>query len=406
MTSTEADTALALLTSEAVRLHCGELLQAGLDGKLEHFTVDLDRLPVAADLVCETIHEDYPDLDIPPHSRWRHFVVDGRDRWTETAGSLPVDALERARIECELAITSALLDAGAGPRWRYLDRSSGRRIGRSEGLAIASFDTYVSGGFSSVAGEPMRADAAGLTGFTVASLERGFQVSADNPLEGAAGRAHLMQRLGHAVAAQPDVFGRSAPRLGNFADHLNKLTRAGNLPARQILISILNVFGSIWPGRLELAGRNLGDTWPHPAASGPGLVPFHKLSQWLTYSLLEPLQRLGLDVTGTNELTGLAEYRNGGLFVDTGVIKLRDPAAASSAHEPSSRLVIEWRALTVALIDRIQPMVRERLGCTETQLPLASILQGGTWTAGRRIAAALREGGPPPITIISDGSVF
>ena len=46
-------------------------------------------------------------------------------------------------------------------------------------------------------------------------------------------------------------------------------------------------------------------------------MPLHKLSQWLAYSLIEPLQRAGIAVTDIDGLTGLAEYRNGGLFIDT-----------------------------------------------------------------------------------------
>lgn len=35
------------------------------------------------------------------------------------------------------------------------------------------------------------------------------------------------------------------------------------------------------------------------------------------------------------------------------------------------------------------------------------VLEGGTWQAGRRIARELRgEAAPPPVTVISDGTVF
>jgi len=50
--------------------------------------------------------------------------------------------------------------------------------------------------------------------------------------------------------------------------------------------------------------------------------------------------------------------------------------------------------------------VRRLLGRSAQQLPLASVLQGGTWSAGRRVAAALRPGGPPPISVDSDGTLF
>ena len=91
------------------------------------------------------------------------------------------------------------------------------------------------------------------------------------------------------------------------------------------------------------------------------LVPLHKLSQWLAYSLIEPLQQAGFTVTDIDGLTGLAEYRNGGLFVDGGVLVLRDPKTRARAHEVDSPLVVEWRALTVALLDRLALAVRAKL---------------------------------------------
>jgi hypothetical protein len=132
----------------------------------------------------------------------------------------------------------------------------------------------------------------------------------------------------------------------------------------------------------------------------------HKLSQWLAYSLIEPLQQAGLTVTDIDGLTGLAEYRNGGLFIDTGVLTLRDPADAARAHDVASALVVEWRALTVALLDRLAAEMRRRLGMDQTSLPLAKVLQGGTWSAGRSIARQLRADGAPPINVIGDGTVF
>jgi hypothetical protein len=154
----------------------------------------------------------------------------------------------------------------------------------------------------------------------------------------------------------------------------------------------------------------LGDCWHYPPLKSQepdsDLVPLHKLSQWLSYSLIEPLERAGIAVTDIDGLTGLAEYRNGGLFVDTGVLKFRDPADAAREHEVSSPLVVEWRALTVALLDRLADSVRQSVGLDATSLPLAKILQGGTWSAGRAIARKRRAGGSPPVKVISDGTVF
>jgi uncharacterized protein DUF1688 len=131
-------------------------------------------------------------------------------------------------------------------------------------------------------------------------------------------------------------------------------------------------------------------------------VPFHKLSQWLVYSLIEPLRDAGLTVVGVERLTGLAEYRNGGLFIDTGVLVPRREWAAGVPHGVGDEIVVEWRALTVVLLDRLAPLVRACLGA---DLPLASILEGGTWAAGRRLADERRRGAAP-VGVESDGTVM
>ena len=136
-----------------------------------------------------------------------------------------------------------------------------------------------------------------------------------------------------------------------------------------------------------------------------GWVPFHKLSQWLTYSLLEPFQWAGCVVEGLDALTGLPEYRNGGLLLDGGVLRLRDASLARITYTPADPLVVEWRALTVALLDELAPLVCEALGLDARTTPLACVLEGGTWAAGRVLAQRLR-GGTPPLSIDSDGTVF
>lgn len=377
-------------------------------GALAHFALDLDRLDATADRVVETIRQDYPDLDIPFHSRWRHFDAGGVPRWRRLAARLvDLPPEEVARIRIDLAVTSVLLDAGAGDAWRY--RENGASYARSEGLAVASFAMFAAGAFAADPGAPLRADAAALSAVRAADLARRFQVSEANPLVGLDGRAALLRRLGDALRAAPDLFG-TPPRVGNLYDHLAGAARAGAVPAAVVLGAVLRGLGPIWPGRLSLGGVNLGDVWRHPAvrADGPtdGLVPFHKLSQWLVYSLVEPLQAAGLRVTGLEELTGLPEYRNGGLLIDCGLLRPKAPDLLARAHPVDAEPVVEWRALTVALLDRLAERVRARLGLSAAELPLAKILQGGTWSAGRRIARERRPDGGPPLRIVSDGTVF
>jgi Protein of unknown function (DUF1688) len=408
----------SLLSAAAVRSRAQLVLAAGRAGKLAHFAVHEDRLDAVAEYVAATIRQNYPSLDVPPHARWRHFVVGGVDRWQAAVanGIVPSDRHQRARMRFEIAITSVLLDAGAGPAWRWqqvITTTEGGvallPVARSEGLALASLNAYASRLFQSDQQGPIRADAAGLSGLTREALGKAFQVRTDNPLEGLDGRVALLNRLGGAISARPELFGKDG-RLGGLFDTLTQRTVAGRLPATAILELVLEALGSIWPGRLRIDGMDLGDTWRHPAidVAGPtrGLMPFHKLSQWLSYSLIEPLQEFGIEVTDLDGLTGLAEYRNGGLFLDLGVIVPRDASLPLRPLQPGDEPIVEWRALTVALLDEIAPLVRAKLKRSAEQMPLASVLEGGTWAAGRRIAAEKRAGGGPPLTIVSDGSVF
>ena len=96
--------ALTLLSAAAVRERVGEMLAAGLDGRLDHFTVHPHWLAAAAVIVANVVRTNYPDLAVPFHARWRHFVVAGRDLWRErTAPTLWADRAAQARAAFEHA---------------------------------------------------------------------------------------------------------------------------------------------------------------------------------------------------------------------------------------------------------------------------------------------------------------
>lgn len=409
-TASPAEVLARLRSPQVVRTRCRQVLAAVGAGDSEHFVFEPARLAAAADKVADVTRRRYPDLAVPYHSRWRHFEAGGIDRHSPLRSRLLEatggDRRATARALVDLAVVSVLLDAGAGAAWRWREPGTGVEVGRSEGLGLASLAGFCDGAFSSVAGEPLRADAAGLQRLTQADLQRIFQVGSSNPLVGLAGRTRLMNALGEALAADPGRFG-SDGRPGGLVDSLGG---GDAVAAADILEALLVGLAHIWPSGQSLGGMAVGDCWRHRLATpadydgiDAGWVPFHKLSQWLTYSLLEPFGWAGMTVTGLEQLTGLPEYRNGGLLLDTGVLALKDPTAASRAHPVGSELVVEWRALTVALIDVIADLVRSRL--QSPQLPLAAILEGGTWAAGRELAFE-RRGGEPPLSIVSDGTVF
>ncbi|MEO1133156.1 MAG: URC4/urg3 family protein [Cyanobacteria bacterium J06639_1] len=400
-----------LRTPQAIRDRSTFLFERCLQNELDHFTCDLSRLDEVVDRVLAVTRDRYPTLEIPFHSRWRHFSVGERDRLAQLQAAFPdsasqtTEAIALAKAEIDLAVTSVLLDAGAGAAWRYVEPETDMTWARSEGLAVASFHAFRQGLFSANPDRPWQANASKLRSLSEADLARAFQVSDANPLVGLAGRLALMHRLGDTLAQQWPQSGVEA-RPGNVLDDLRDCAIANSIQASEVLAAVLQRFGDIWPGRYAIAGINLGDVWPHPAIPEDGFVPFHKLSQWLTYSLVEPLANAGLHVTDLDALTGLAEYRNGGLLLDAGVLVPRREEIFTGAYRPSDPVIVEWRSLTVALLDRVAARLRERLNLSASELPLVKVLEGGTWHAGRQIAATLRPTGVPPIQLDSDGTVF
>ncbi|MBS0333723.1 MAG: DUF1688 family protein, partial [Proteobacteria bacterium] len=185
------------------------MLAAALAGEVAEWRVDLDRLDTAADLTAQVTREAYPDLAVPFHARWRHFAVAGRDLWVG-ADRPWMDSAARARAEFDLAITSVLLDAGAGGAWRYRDAATGVLLARSEGLGVASLRLFEAGSMSADPADPMRADALGEV--TAEVLAQGFQAGPDNPLVGLEGRAALLRRLGAAVGRPGALFDVMAGR--------------------------------------------------------------------------------------------------------------------------------------------------------------------------------------------------
>jgi len=394
-------------------------------GRSRWFVVLPDRLDTIADEVVALTRQRFPDLKVPYHSRWRHFEVGGTDRHRALRERLEHehggDAGAVARALIDLAVVSVLLDAGAGPDWRFREAATGLEIGRSEGLALASLEAFTGGLFSAHPGDdPLRVDASALVALDSRRLGEVMQASPSNPLIGLEARARLLRSLGSALGDRPEIFGVE-PRPGGLRDHL--LARAGKsrskgvgVTAAAMLGIVLDAFGPIWPHGPRIAGQALGDCWRHPGLPvsandlSSGYVPFHKLSQWMTYSLIEPFEWTGTRVYGMDALTGLPEYRNGGLLIDGGLLVPQPSLAQLRPLTAASEPVIEWRALTIAWIDELAAAVRLRLadgpgGERAAELPLAAILEGGTWACGRQMAQRLR-GGAPPLPIETDGTVF
>lgn len=388
-----------------IRKQCNRLYERAKKDQLRYFKFNSDKLESCAQKVVETIDNWYPDLKIPYHSRLRHFgerrlkLLDQRWKY--------VDAKEKARRMIDLVTVSVLLDAGAGPDWKYVS-TDGNTYNRSEGLAIATYDMFLNGLFSSDPAVPTRVNSLGLNTVTVTDLERGFQIGDTNKMVGLKGRCKLLFRLSKALASKREYFGGEVHRPGHIVDYIIAHAKGQTVHVNDLWDCMMG-FESIWPA--HISGVRRGDAWVHSdlkliGKPGSDLVPFHKLSQWLALSMLEPVEGLGYKWVGTELFTALAEYRNGGLLVDSGVLTLKNPEYRNRPNDVGSELIVEWRALTVAVMDDVAELVRKHYGRNKDTMPLMSILEGGTWRAGRVIAKKLRANGSPPIKVRSDGTVF
>jgi hypothetical protein len=376
---------------------------------------------------------------------------------------------EQARARFDLAMLGVLLAPDAGPQWRYaenaaagelpalalpvqrrrtedlfalLDQVAATPLGSavaaapsaaapaaappdgtctgSDGLAIATFRAFVAGVFSAATDDALRADAATLRHVDATALRAVFQVTPNNPLAGLDGRAGLLARLGDVLQAEADRGGGQA-RPGLLYDRITAGGTRSALDAGELLGTVLRVLAPLWPTGILVSGVPAGDVWPHrwagaglgdpPGGDGPvdlttpGWVPFHMPGQWLVYSLVEPLALAGVQVTGLDALTALPEAANGGLLLDMGVIVPRNPRELRRRWRAADEIVVEWRALTVTLIDELAQRLRERLGRSAEELPLAAVLEGGTRPAGQRLAQQLRAG-EPALKVEGDGTLF
>lgn len=432
MTS-DSERAKYLLSIPAVRERTKLVFDKVLENKLTNFNVDLSKVPAVVDYVVKLINRDYGTdyASIPPHGRWQHFNVGGVprvetlvDTWT-TAGVSPLDVTKRL---LDIFVVSVLLDAGAGNTWKYTETASGNVYNRSEGLAVASLDMFKEGAFSADYSQPYQVNGSKLESFTPQLMAQYMQVSETNPLEGLDGRTGLMANLGKALKNKT-YFGAEG-RPGNIVEYLlaHSTTDGKTVQLTTLWDALMEGLGPIWPaGRTKLGGVSLGDAWvcssmPQNEGEWAKIVAFHKLTQWLCYSLLVPMKKyLDIKFEGEELQTGLPEYRNGGLLVDFGVLTLKDSvnsaglAAAKDTSTPDipiftpdSDTIIEWRAATVGFLDYLLPRVNAALGVDgKDGLILAQLLEAGTWKAGREIAAEKRpDTKGPPINLRSDGTVF
>jgi hypothetical protein len=109
---------------------------------------------------------------------------------------------------------------------------------------------------------------------------------------------------------------------------------------------------------------------------------------------------MNVHFAGAELMTGLPEYRNGGLFIDTGVLTLKKADEKRGLQEfhrnaeregkkslevvpmfaPDDDVIVEWRAVTVGFLDLLLVEVNSALGLHGNEkLTLPQMLEAGSW---------------------------
>ena len=277
-----------LLTAAAVRERCGIVFAAAERGETRHFR--LDPRP--------------PRRSGPPRRR-HHAAALSRSRG---ALSQPLAAFlgrrDRSRGARRARRRRGRSGAGAdrsgrssrscsmpapGRSWRYREAETGLVLARSEGLAVASLRAMQGGLFSADPADPWRADAAALCRDSAGRARRRLPARPREPARRASrGAPLLLRRLGEVCGCRPDLFGAPA-RLGNLYDFWLRAARASCRPPDMLRTLLLRRSGRSGRGASASAACRSAIAAGIRRLPGDGLVPFHKLSQWLVYSLIEPL---------------------------------------------------------------------------------------------------------------------
>ena len=227
----------SLLSAAAVRERAHAMLALGATASCRIFASTSARLDAAAELV---IDDHARDLSVARRAVPRALAAlrdRRRDRWAD-AGPRRSGAIRaaRARAAFDLAIVSVLLDAGAGPHWRYRDAASGADHRPLRRAGVASLDMFATAPSRRDPGDPLRADAAAL-----AELDRG-QAAPGLPGRRRQSAGRASRAAPTAAPAWPSRAGCAAdfrpqrhPRPGGLFDHLAALARATRCRAASIL---------------------------------------------------------------------------------------------------------------------------------------------------------------------------
>lgn len=359
--------ATELRTTLAVRARCRRLLAHTRSAGSPWFALDDDALAAAARGLAsaQPLHAHRAQVPLP--SVWRLLESGGIDRRRALEALLrTLPEANRTHARIDLATVAVLLSAGAEAMVRYAEPATGRVLSGPAGWAVATLHAFKAGLFSSDPMRPFQADALGLRGVITDRLAQAFQAQDGRAHHEISRRAILLRRLGELLSEQPEVFGDEGRPAGVFdiivSPYGHGIPHTADADAHDILSQLLTSLADLWPGGSAIGGVALGDCWQHRALQGEGpaegWIPLHATLQWLACSLLEPFFWGGVQVRGIAGLTVPAHRPLGRWMLEQGLLRLRDTQAAAHRWHPADQIIVEWRALSLALFDDLCERVR------------------------------------------------
>jgi hypothetical protein len=365
---------------EVIRERAWMLLAAAERGQSDHFVPSAEAVGTVAAALADKIREvaaaDQPTpagpASPPLANLWqrlrRHQPAALSVLAEAVAGS---DAIERARSGADLAMLHRIVEpVGLAPGEAALD---------------ALVRHFAAGGWSARAQRPAL-DAPGirrsLAGDGAVALPPALAALLDD-----AARRQRLEQLAAQLEQAPDWVGIDG-RFGSLLDRLvSEAARppGGNgavvpqVPAQLLIDRLAPLLDPIVASTVRIGGMLAGDVWRHPLAwandRSRELVPFHSLLVALAIDLVEPLEEAAAPLADLDQLPVPADRLVAAQMLRLGLVRSRHAAVARLRHPPGSDIVVELRALSVALTERLADRLRAELGRTVHDLPVVRIVE-------------------------------
>jgi len=359
---------------DVVRERAWMLLAAAERNQSDHFQLSPEAVDTVAVALARAIRETWGEAPPPLANLWhrleRHHPA-ALESLAETLRRGPGgdDALERARSGADLALLHRVMTpsspAGGDP-------------------ALPALVAHLAAGGCTASGAGARLDAPGLRRL----LANDGSLPPPEPLAQRLAEADVRRRLetlAQGLEQAPELYGIE----GRFGDLLDRLptTNGNGVTPQQLVDTLAPLIDPITASTVRIGGRLAGDVWRHPLAWAEDrsreIVPFHCLLLALVLDLVAPLEEAGRGLEQLDQLPVPADRALATTMLRLGLVRPRHAAVARLRHPPGSDIVVEIRALSLALAERLVDRLRAELGRTVHDLPVARIVEPLAQLAGK-----------------------